>query len=110
MIKQLLDQELPQIQRGARAAQPGYEPLISYVVVIKRHHTRFFLPAALGWSEKDIGVMDPLDYNIKQGTVVDSEVCDTQKFDFYMMSHKPLHRATPRPTHYHVIHDDATFT
>jgi hypothetical protein len=47
MFQHVLEQELPQIQRGASATQPGYKPLISLMMCVKRHHTCFFLPAAL---------------------------------------------------------------
>jgi hypothetical protein len=64
------------------------------------------------WTKKEIAVLDVKKYNIEQGTVVDLEVCDTQKFDFYMLrlSHYPSLPGTPRPTHYYVLYDDAKFT
>ncbi|KAG0564704.1 hypothetical protein KC19_8G132400 [Ceratodon purpureus] len=110
MFKTVLEQELPQIIRGANAAQPGYKPLISLIVVVKRHNTRFFLPQALRWTEKEIGVMDIKSSNIEAGTVVDLEVCDAQKFDFYILSHVPNGQGTPRPSHYYVLYDEANFT
>ena len=110
MFKTVLEQELPQIIRGASAAQPGYKPLISLIVVVKRHNTRFFLPQALRWTEKEIGVMDIKSSNIEAGTVVDLEVCDAQKFDFYILSHVPNGQGTPRPSHYYVLYDEANFT
>ena len=102
MFQRVLEQESPQIQ-------PGYKPLIPFMMCVKRHHTRFFLPAALRWAEKKIAVLDVKKYNIEQRTVVDLEVCDTQKFDFYMLSHYPSHPGTPRPTHYYILYDNAKF-
>ncbi|EFO28035.2 hypothetical protein LOAG_00451 [Loa loa] len=70
-----------------------YNPTVSYVVVQKRHHTRFI--------EQD---MERVKGNVPPGTVVDSTITNPLRFDFYLCSH---HGAigTSRPSHYTVLYD-----
>ncbi|CAF1451736.1 unnamed protein product [Rotaria magnacalcarata] len=69
-----------------------YQPYLTYIVVNKRHHTRFF----------------PVDLkgNVTAGTVVDSrEVINPTTYNFFLNSHHS-DKGTSRPTHYHVLYDD----
>lgn len=89
----------------------------TFIVVQKRHHTRFFP-----------GDRCPTDRsgNVVPGTVVDQKICDVHQFDFYLMSHSGIQGTSKyvilclmsfiilmfffRPTHYHVLHDTIGFT
>lgn len=90
-----------QIREACRALQADYEPGITFVVVGKRHHTRFM----------------PQDYregvgkhkNIPPGTMVDTQVSSPVDFDFFLCSHAGI-QGTSRPAHYTVIWDDNAFT
>ena len=56
-----------------------YRPPITYIVVQKRHHTRFFCR-----NQKDcVGKSR----NIPAGTTVDTGVVTPDGFDFYLCSH-----------------------
>ncbi|CAM4972896.1 unnamed protein product [Rotaria socialis] len=69
-----------------------YRPYLTYIIVNKRHHTRF--------SPGD------LNGNVKAGTVVDShEVINPTTYNFFLNSHHS-DKGTSRPTHYHVLYDD----
>ncbi|RDX94874.1 Protein argonaute 5, partial [Mucuna pruriens] len=83
--------------------QEGYLPPVTFVVVQKRHHTRFF--------PRDHGSRDQTDKsgNIMPGTVVDTTICHPREFDFYLNSHAGI-QGTSRPTHYHVLYDENNFT
>lgn len=59
----------------------GFNPLITFIVVTKRHHTRFF-----GTSNN---VVDDKG-NVVPGTVIDTDVTSSDKWDFYLNSHKGI--------------------
>ncbi|KAI7856147.1 Piwi domain-containing protein [Circinella umbellata] len=96
----VLKEEVSQIQRACASLDKGYKPKITFVVVQKRHHTRFFpiKPADADKSE-----------NCPAGTVVDTDIVHPFEFDFYLQSHAGL-QGTSRPTHYHVLLDENKFT
>ncbi len=79
----------------------SYQPKITFIVVQKRHHTRFF-PV----SERD-GVGKGR--NIPPGTTVDRLITHPTQHDFFLCSHAAI-QGTSRPCHYHVIWDDSDFS
>ncbi|KAL3699228.1 hypothetical protein R1sor_017250 [Riccia sorocarpa] len=93
-FEQVLDQELRAFKMAIRSIDENYDPRITFVIVQKRHHTRFFL-------EKN-------GQNVPPGTVVDKTICHPRDNDFYMVSHAAI--GTSRPTHYHVLYDENKFT
>lgn len=82
---------------------PGsdYAPPITFVVVQKRHNTRFF-PLPQDQQNRDRSG------NILPGTVVDSVITHPFEFDFYLNSHAGI-QGTSRPTKYHVLVDENKF-
>ncbi|XP_023216050.1 protein argonaute-2-like, partial [Centruroides sculpturatus] len=78
-----------------------YQPPITFVVVGKRHHTRF-VPENL---EDGVGKHR----NIPPGTTVDTTIVHPTQFDFYICSHTGI-QGTSRPAHYTVLWDDNNFT
>ncbi|KAI8851976.1 Piwi domain-containing protein [Chytridium lagenaria] len=77
----------------------GVDIKLTFVVVNKRHGTRFF-------------VKDPADAdrsgNIPPGTVVDTGIVHPFEFDFFLNSHPGL-QGTSRAAHYHVLYDENKF-
>ncbi|KAJ3112400.1 argonaute 1 [Phlyctochytrium bullatum] len=75
------------------------EVKLTFLVVNKRHSTRFF-------------VKDPRDGdrkgNVMAGTVVDTGIVHPFEFDFYLNSHAGL-QGTSRAAHYHVLYDENDF-
>lgn len=66
--------ELTSIREACVEISPSYRPYLSYIVVNKRHSTRFF-PANFG---RD---------NVESGTVVDSHlITNPTTYDFYLVS------------------------
>lgn len=96
---QVLDFELTAIKNGCKEIDPSYDPKISFILVQKRHHTRFFT-ASPGDADRS--------GNIPAGTVVDTGVVHPNQFDFYLCSHGGI-QGTSRPAHYHVVHDENNF-
>lgn len=93
---QLIQHEVSAIKNACQEIEAGYAPALSFIVVQKRHHVRFF--------PKDPSSADRSG-NVPPGTVVDSGMVHPTQFDFYLCSHSGI-QGTSRPTHYHVLHDD----
>ena len=85
-------------ERACKAVNEKYRPKITFLVVQKRHHTRFF-PAS---KRDEVGKAR----NVPPGLVVDRTVCHPSEFDFYLCSHFGI-QGTSRPTHYHILLDES---
>lgn len=98
-FEKLISQELFKIQAACASLDHGkYKPKITFVVVMKRHHTRFFLIDS--------------DQNVFPGTCVDTGITHPRGRDlkdFYLASHKAI-KGTARPTKYCTIYDDANLS
>ncbi|XP_041674135.1 protein argonaute-2 isoform X1 [Drosophila eugracilis] len=94
------DGQFPKIKneelRGisAACAKEGIKPKICCVIVVKRHHTRFFPNG------------EPSQYNkfnnVDPGTVVDRTIVHPNEMQFFMVSHQSI-QGTAKPTRYNVI-------
>lgn len=78
----VLRHEINKIRSACQRISPGYKPAITFVIVQKRHHTRF-IPT------------NPKDYhgrfsNIPPGTVVDNTVVTENMFDYFLCSHSGI--------------------
>lgn len=99
--------------QACSSLHPDYNPLLTFIVVQKRHHTRLFAHNYNDRSSVDrSGNIRPgqllqgtctllwiffipnllifflfLFYAISKGTVVDSTICHPTEFDFYLCSH-----------------------
>ncbi|KAH6930545.1 hypothetical protein HPB50_014672 [Hyalomma asiaticum] len=80
--------------RSACKTVGNYAPKVTFIVVQKRHHTRFQIAKAQ-W----------VTYNVPPGTTVDTLVTHPDHVNFFLCSHAGL-LGTSRPAHYHVLHDD----
>ncbi|XP_028756822.1 protein argonaute 5-like isoform X2 [Neltuma alba] len=101
-FSQVLLHEMEAIRKACASLEEGYQPRVTFLVVQKRHHTRFF--------PVDHNSRDQTDKsgNILPGTVVDTRICHPREFDFYLNSHAGI-KGTSRPTHYHVLFDENNF-
>ncbi|KAJ4494682.1 argonaute-like protein [Lentinula edodes] len=97
-FQQVLDQELVALKKACAAL--NIKPKITFIVVGKRHHIRFF-PT----NKADADVSG----NCPAGTVVDREIGHPTDLDFYLQSHGGL-LGTSRPAHYSVLHDENAFS
>ncbi|RIA81109.1 Piwi domain-containing protein [Glomus cerebriforme] len=98
-FKQVLEKEIYAIRAACQALEETYKPNITFVVVQKRHHTRFF-PIEKRYTDRT--------GNCLPGTVVETDITHPFEFDFYLQSHAGL-QGTSRPTHYHVLFDENDF-
>ncbi|XP_050031646.1 protein argonaute-2-like [Dermacentor andersoni] len=90
--------ELAAVQAATAGMQaPGMsEPAVTFIVVQKRHHTRFMRDTE--GKERSA--------NIPPGTIVDRVVAHPIDLNFFLSSHGGK-LGTSRPTHYRIVHDDA---
>ncbi|UJR20428.1 hypothetical protein I4U23_023559 [Adineta vaga] len=96
--QKVLDYEVTEIKNICRQIYPnGSVPQLTFIVVKKRHNTRFFL------------YDNNQTLNVEPGTVIDQEITHPFQFDFYLCSQKAI-KGTSRPALYHVIHDDNQFS
>ena len=69
---------LPCPPQACQSIEEGYNPLITFVVVQKRHNTRL-LPTDPRFGDRS--------GNILPGTIVDRTICSPFEFDFFLNSH-----------------------
>ncbi|CAB5308685.1 unnamed protein product [Rhizophagus irregularis] len=91
--------EINAVRAACQALEPNYRPPITFVVVQKRHHARFFPMDRQNTDRSG---------NCFPGTVVDVGITHPFEFDFYLQSHAGL-LGTSRPAHYHVLFDENGF-
>ncbi|OCH85312.1 Piwi-domain-containing protein [Obba rivulosa] len=77
-------------------------PTVTYIVVGKRHHIRFFPRQGDQMNTSKSG-------NCQPGLVVDSEMTSPIYFDYFLQSQAGL-QGTSRPSHYTVLHDENSMT
>lgn len=82
--------------RGAMKRMYGMKPpaLVTFVIVQKRHHTRFFP------TERQF--MDGKNQNIMPGTVVDKDIVHPFQYQFFLASHAAIQGVT-KPSKYCVL-------
>jgi eukaryotic translation initiation factor 2C len=84
------------------AAQPAKPLQLTFVLVTKRHNTRFFPSPTGGGGRLGNG-------NCLPGTVVESGITSPYYFDFFLQSQNGL-VGTARPTHYIVLENGMEFS
>ena len=87
---------LAQARAAIRAGKDDFK--LTYVVVGKRHNTRFY---ALSPDDTYTSSRGP-NGNVMPGTVVDDTITNPFSFDFYLQSHQPI-AGTGRSAHYFVL-------
>lgn len=95
---EVLQSELQAIRKACARVQNDYQPPITFLVVQKRHHTRFF-PKNLRDSEDRNG-------NVPAGTIVDTDIIHPSDIEYYLVSHASI-QGVARPTKYRMLWDDS---
>ncbi|KAJ3021872.1 argonaute 1 [Thoreauomyces humboldtii] len=99
-ISNVLAAESAAIAQACTQLDPLYAPTLTFVLVQKRHHARFF-PIRKEDSDRS--------GNVLPGTCISTGITHPSEFDFYLCSHPGL-QGTSKPTHYHVLMDQNRFT
>ncbi|KAM3719027.1 hypothetical protein ACO02O_10955 [Dirofilaria immitis] len=101
-----MKEEIASVKTACKKLDPEYSPTLAYVVVQKRHHTRFFVEPAIAAKFQSVRESKG---NIPPGTVVDTFVTSSRLFDFFLCSHfGPI--GTSKPSHYYVLYDSWNLT
>lgn len=103
---EVLNHELEAIRHACKSigdtVGENYQPLVTFVVVQKRHHTRLF-------QKRSYARLFAEGHNVSPGTVVDSGICLGDTYEFYLCSHAAT-KGTSRPAHYHVLCNENRYT
>jgi len=97
---QVKEIEIKAIRQACSELSPDYKPPLTFVIVKKRHHIRFF---PMGQRDADRSG------NVLPGTVVESGVTHPRDFDFFLCSHAGI-QGTSRPAHYYCVLDENNFS
>ncbi|KAJ1911254.1 hypothetical protein H4219_005994 [Mycoemilia scoparia] len=92
----VLDNELDAIKEACNEIEEGYNPKVTFIVLQKRIHTRFF-PDNRNNADRS--------GNCVPGTVVDTDIVNRQLNSFFLQSHSGI-QGTSRPSHYIVLYDE----
>lgn len=94
---QVIEKELPSIREACKkGCPPKFQPKLTILVSVKRHHTRFYPTRVEDMSSSG---------NIRNGTVVDRGVTQVRYWDFFLTAHDAL-KGTAKPAHYTVLLDE----
>ncbi|XP_054717373.1 protein argonaute-2-like [Uloborus diversus] len=96
-----LEEEVSSIQTACKELYNGVVLPITYIVVQKKHQTRF----RPNDPREGVGNCG----NVPPGTTVDTGVTHPVFFDFFICSHEGI-QGTSKPAHYNVLHDDNRLT
>ncbi|KAL5665263.1 hypothetical protein ACJX0J_025371, partial [Zea mays] len=77
--------EVDAIRKACASLEEGYLPPVTFIVVQKRHHTRFCPEDHCSHKQTDRRG------NILPGTAVDTKICHPSESDFYLCSHSSIH-------------------
>uniref|UniRef100_A0A1L8DX68 Putative germ-line stem cell division protein hiwi/piwi n=1 Tax=Nyssomyia neivai TaxID=330878 RepID=A0A1L8DX68_9DIPT len=97
-FQRVLNLEFNAIRQGASRLDAKYKPNICFIVVQKRHHTRFF-PEKKGPS---VGRNN----NVPPGTIVDTTIVPAMQNQFYLVAHQAI-QGVAKPTKYCILVDEA---
>ena len=107
-----LQSEIKALSKTFAEKREGYEPKVTYIVVQKRHHTRY---SSLSFQTINVLYFRFFPQNVAEGVgraknvppglVVDTDVVSKIHFDYFLNSHEGI-QGTSRPTHYFVLWDD----
>ncbi|XP_059608120.1 uncharacterized protein LOC132255963 [Phlebotomus argentipes] len=101
-FQRVLNLEFRAIHQGAARVEANYKPKVVFIVVQKRHHTRFFP----GRSQKEaVGKNN----NVPPGTIVDKQIVPAQQNQFFLVAHQAI-QGVAKPTKYCILVDEANLS
>ncbi len=82
-FQHVIDNEYSLLEKAFKSFGPNYNPKTTFIIVQKRHHTRFVPKQVYNSSDPN-----PRYQNISPGTVVEKSITHKTDFDFYLCSHE----------------------
>lgn len=98
-FQEVLNVEYNAMCRAFQKFAGNYKPKVVFIVVQKRHHTRFF-PGRSG-----CGRDDRRNNNVPPGLIVDTEITHPNETQFFLVSHQSI-QGVAKPTKYCLLKDD----
>lgn len=98
-FKYVLNKEVQAIRQACMMLNQNYKPCITFLVVQKRHHTRFF----------PVQKQQDRNNNVPPGTCVDTVITHPTRQEFFLVSHTSF-QGVAKPTKYVTLWDDSDFT
>lgn len=90
----VLREEIPPIRKAcAKVFKDAIQPKITFIVVGKNHHNRFYPTHKKSANQKH-------DCNVQPGTVVDRGITMPKGWDFFLVAHEPLHGTVSSTSQY----------
>lgn len=96
-FSEILTIELNAIQSAIAATGTNAKVAVTFIVVQKRHHARFFPTRGTETEGKN--------QNLPPGTVVDKHITAPNQYQFFLISHQAV-QGVAKPTKYCVLYDD----
>lgn len=93
--EEVMDVEVAALRKACTLYDESFKPNITYIIVTKRHHARFFAKDSFG----------DRNGNLLAGTVIEREITSEDYYEFYLNSHAGI-QGTNRPSRYTVLVDD----
>jgi eukaryotic translation initiation factor 2C len=113
---QIASLEIPEIRKAYTELKGDHKDLrITFIVVGKRHHTRFYAANKNGTYQShektpETGEIRNFDNgNLRPGLLVDDVVTAPKPFNFFLQSHAAI-KGTARSAHYYVLEDSSGIT
>lgn len=97
-FKDLKAKEVNDIRSACQAMGRKFNPPLTYIVVQKRHHTRF----------QPLRGDKPQKFNVPPGTTVQETITHPEHDNFFLCSQKGV-LGTSRPAHYHILCNDSKY-
>lgn len=94
-FEEVMQVEVAALRQACLEFQKNWRPRITYIIVTKRHHARFFTDR----KHQDRSG------NIPPGTVIDKDIVSREYYDFYLNSHAGI-QGTSKPSKYTVLVDE----
>lgn len=100
-FQEVLNVEYNSMCQAFQSIKPDYKPAVTFIVVQKRHHTRFF--------PGNSRISNDRNNNVPPGTIVDTEIVHPNETQFFLVSHQSI-QGVAKPTKYCLLKDDNNFS
>ncbi|KAG8528629.1 uncharacterized protein KY384_006316 [Bacidia gigantensis] len=107
-LDEVVHEELREMQNGCPVKyQPGALPQFTLVLCTKRHNVRAYDKISKPGKLDSPGADNFTYINPKNGTVIDRDIVETQRWNCWMQTHRAISsKSTARPGSYEILYDE----